>query len=98
MLRWSEAATFVNDFQLLCHVVVKTVEAHQKRRNTWRKSENTGLSKGIRLQEAIHMGADLVLLLLTAAIQRGEIEVGGTFHLCPILLISMEDVVDNDGS
>src|ERR1700733_14293098 len=74
LLGWGEAASLIDDFQLLSHVIVESVEANQKCWNARRKGENARLGKGVRLQQSIHVTSDLVLLFLAAAIQRRQVE------------------------
>src|SRR5271155_2830883 len=98
MLGWSEAASLIYDFQLLSYVIVETIEANQKCWNTRRKGENARLGKGVWLQQSICVSTDLVLLFLTAAIQRRQVEIGRCLHSRPVLFVGMKDIVDNDGS
>lgn len=73
--RLRESAIFIDDGQLIGDIVMESVEHDKESCDTRGEAEDSLIGKTIGFELSIFKGSDPVLLLLTAAIERGEIQI-----------------------
>ena len=68
-------ATFVDQRQLCCSVVVETIEADEEGADGGREPKETGLVENIRFQHSILHGPNGLLLFEVVSVERGQVKI-----------------------
>jgi len=71
---------------------VKAVEGDQQNANSWRERQDTLLAKCVRFKLPVNESSDASLVLLVAAIEGSEVEVGGRIRDAIVPAVGVEEI------